>query len=256
MPCIQVYSIATELEHRVTYDFPQPWGDCLSNISFWRATAPCIHDTTSTRPADVYTQGDPFYVPMSSTTLCLSVSIEHIVQTPNVLHPIPQDKSWTVFTPLAPLLAYSCSNSSSSSPISWDDWGPEFTRWFPVLPRQITRGSNGHGYSFILPDRILDFNPWAIRRDLTSSGGSIHNDPSQSSPGTTVVTEPTVIEKEYLWEEDVVSTLRYREVMCSDLEQLDCAGIIATGSERFLAIKVCQLGTSKASMLKLLAGVF
>ncbi|CAE6488553.1 unnamed protein product [Rhizoctonia solani] len=92
------------------------------------------------------------------------------------------------------------------------------------------------GANFERPVRVLDFNPYGIRRgykdDLNKTGNKVR-----------IVDEPSVLKASNYWESDVVSCLPYREVVTR--EELLLSGVMIDG-ERVLGMQSDERGNVSA----------
>lgn len=112
---------------------------------------------------------------------------------------------------------------------AWDEWGPPNTRWIKDPLSRLTPVFQPHGYRIGLADRILDFNPCEVGRDICrSSSANPKNLTSRTSqesdgvvhprnmetPKSNIIREPTVISTSEVVRQDIYSSLPYRETSC------------------------------------------
>ncbi|KAG9019162.1 hypothetical protein FRB90_005735 [Tulasnella sp. 427] len=128
---------------------------------------------------------------------------------------------FTVFILTSKLLQLSAGRprGSESTPIPWDDWGPESTRWTHGL-FQNSVVCNMHGLRYLtVPSThrprisIMDFNVYSIKKDVASPRASPH-DPWEgklSRVATRLITEPTYLSFPHLFSKPLVSYLPYKE---------------------------------------------
>lgn len=113
---------------------------------------------------------------------------------------------------------------------AWDEWGPPNTRWIKDPLSRFAETIRPYGYRIGFADRILDFNPCEVGRDICSGSSANKNSlASWSSEGeyndmvnprnigsfkSRIVREPTVISTSQVFRQDVFSSLPYRETSC------------------------------------------
>lgn len=113
---------------------------------------------------------------------------------------------------------------------AWGEWGPPNTRWIKDPLSRLAPTFQPYGYRIGLIDRILDFNPREVARDicrgnlanpngLTSrtsewgSGDMVHPRDIET-PKSRVIREPSVIPISEVVRQDIFSSLPYRETSC------------------------------------------
>lgn len=151
------------------------------------------------------------------------------------------------------ILSIALNLRSGNRVAAWEDWGPPATRW----SRQWLQNAfvtDVHGQRYLTTTAnwedepvlsILDFNPYAIRRDtachLASPGDEWEYD---NEVQTRVVHESTVVALPYAFKEPIVSSLPYRETFYPTTESLE-SGISAfcLDDERILIFNVCRCTT-------------
>lgn len=115
---------------------------------------------------------------------------------------------------------------------AWDEWGPPNTRWIKD-PGKFTPTIRPYGYRIGFVDRILDFNPCEVGRDICHGGSVNLNNLAPrtpegkpcgllrplplhvESPKSRIVREPTIISSSEVTRRDIVSSLPYRETLCA-----------------------------------------
>ena len=112
---------------------------------------------------------------------------------------------------------------------AWNEWGPPNTRWIKDPLSRLTPVFQPHGYRIGLANRILDFNPCEVGRDIChSSSANPENLTSRTSqeldnvvhprnmetPKSNIVRQPTVISASEVVRQDIYSSLPYRETPC------------------------------------------
>ena len=112
---------------------------------------------------------------------------------------------------------------------AWEEWGPSNTRWIRDPLNHRAPMFQPHGYRIGLADRILDFNPCEVGRDICHSGlANPEKSTSRTSgklddmihprnmeiPKSRIVREPTVIPTSEVVRRDIYSSLPYRETLC------------------------------------------
>lgn len=111
---------------------------------------------------------------------------------------------------------------------TWDEWGPRNTRWIKDPLDRLAPAIQPYGYRIGFADRILDFNPHEVGRDMchsdpnhlapwTSEGqhGGMANPRNVQSLESRIVREPTVVFTSEAVRQKIVSSLPYRETPCS-----------------------------------------
>jgi len=110
---------------------------------------------------------------------------------------------------------------------AWDEWGPPNTRWIKDPLSCVASTFQPHGYRIGFVDRILDFNPCEVGRDICRGGLANPNNLSEGGVGgmvhprdietleSRIVQEPTVIPTSEAVRQDIFSSLPYRETSCS-----------------------------------------
>lgn len=175
----------------------------------------------------------PFFGRSSGAQLLFILRSYGAVGLTRILHCVPM----TVFTSAAD--TFSSLNQPAQPPvIPWESWGPHNTRCF-IDNDNAVPGS--HGYQILRPDfTMLNFNPIDIARDLHRVGAKTHTTSVQGLtrqkkpfrllrsdksaptlelldnvdiPGCAgrIVREPTIIRREAMFSQDIVTTLPYRE---------------------------------------------
>jgi hypothetical protein len=123
--------------------------------------------------------------------------------------------------------------SSLQSPIPWEAWGPQNTRWFPGDDGHSLHGQRavdtvtGVGNKRRL--RVRDFNPSAVWR---SAQGQM-----EKGWKCRAVTTPSTMLTEGAYEKDVVSSLPYTEVVSEETFRTDT--VLMDGS-RLLLFEVSE----------------
>lgn len=115
-----------------------------------------------------------------------------------------------VVTPISTLLDMIDDVDGGIEPVvlPWKEWGPSCARWFPLSPRDNTLVSAKYAYLIHLHSGVLlDFNPVSLARDICR--GTV------SPPGSTIVTEETVIPAGGIFPAEIVSKLPYRRTACA-----------------------------------------
>ncbi|KAF9653497.1 hypothetical protein BDM02DRAFT_1549672 [Thelephora ganbajun] len=113
---------------------------------------------------------------------------------------------------------------------AWDEWGPPNTRWIKDPLGRLMPTVRPYGYRIGFADRILDFNPYEVGRDICRGNSANPNnlaswtsedqcdgmvDPhSVGSLESRIVQEPTVLFTSEVVRQDIVSSLPYRETPC------------------------------------------
>lgn len=110
---------------------------------------------------------------------------------------------------------------------AWDEWGPPNTRWIKDPLGHWATAIQPHGYRIGFADRILDFNPCGVGRDIccgnlddSASGTSkdgyhgMVNPRGRENPKSRIVRDPTVMFTGHIFRQDTVSSLPYRETSC------------------------------------------
>jgi len=109
---------------------------------------------------------------------------------------------------------------------AWDDWGPPNTRWIKDPLSRLAPSFQPYGYRIGFADRILDFNPCEVGRDICRGNLdnqiNLHSGASEETHGITryrgvksrIVREPTVISPSEAVRQDIFSSLPYRETLC------------------------------------------
>ena len=92
---------------------------------------------------------------------------------------------------------------------TWDEWGPTNTRWIKDPLGRLTPTIRPYGYRVGFVDRILDFNPCEVARDICH-GSSV----GVENLSSRIVREPTVIFTSEAVRQNIVSSLPYRETLC------------------------------------------
>jgi hypothetical protein len=92
---------------------------------------------------------------------------------------------------------------------TWDEWGPPNTRWIRDPLSRLTPTIRPYGYRVGFADRILDFNPCEVCRDICRDGVTLVDDPRSR-----IVQEPTIIFTSEVVRQDIVSSLPYRDTFC------------------------------------------
>ena len=134
----------------------------------------------------------------------------------------------------------------SQTPIPWEAWGPQNTRWVQSedghslhgqravdaisceLLGEHESGSEGEaGKKWRL--RVRDFNPNAVRR---SAQGQM-----EKGWKCRAVTSPTIIFKEGAYENDIISSLPYTEVIS---EETFCTDVALMDGSRLLLPEVSE----------------
>ena len=105
---------------------------------------------------------------------------------------------------------------------TWDEWGPSNTRWVKdPLGRSVTT-IQPYGYRIGFVDRILDFNPCEVGRDICRGSLAHSNylaswedeyDGNIENLRSRIVREPTVIFTSQVFRQNIVSSLPYRETL-------------------------------------------
>jgi len=113
---------------------------------------------------------------------------------------------------------------------AWDEWGPPNTRWIKDPLSRLAPTFQPYGYRIGLVDRILDFNPCEVGREICR--GSLANPNNLASrtlegwsdgvvhprnvetPRSRIVREPTVVSISEAVRQDIFSSLPYRETSC------------------------------------------
>lgn len=114
---------------------------------------------------------------------------------------------------------------------NWDEWGRPNTRWFKDPLGRLAPTLRPYGYRVGFPDRILDFNPRELVRDICrGSPVDPHNivpctpdgqpqvftgSPYEESPKSRIIREPTIMSTSGTLRQDIVSSLPYRETLCT-----------------------------------------
>lgn len=116
---------------------------------------------------------------------------------------------------------------------AWDEWGPPNTRWIKDPLGPLTPTIRPYGYRVGFADRILDFNPCEIGRDVCHGGSVNFNNLAPlefggkshgllrppflhlESPKSRIVREPTIISVGEVIRQNIVSSLPYRETLCA-----------------------------------------
>ncbi|KDQ54170.1 hypothetical protein JAAARDRAFT_209603 [Jaapia argillacea MUCL 33604] len=195
-----------------TFELPAPNSDHITRMRF--AT-----DTARTYPPSECekSSGLPFSMPSNNRLISLTLRISEN-STDHTQH------LFDIFTPLGTFL-HSHKISEESTVVRWKDWGPSSTRWFRRL--QQSPSHQMHGYRVIALNRIWDFNPLDVARDMhrsnmrSTSDDATLNANSQSTaevwpttkPGqrSWIRAEPTTIKAGGIFQDDIISTLPYRE---------------------------------------------
>ena len=107
---------------------------------------------------------------------------------------------------------------------AWDEWGPPNTRWIKDPLSRLAPTIQPYGYRIGFADRILDFNPCEVGRDmcrgslasraLEGRSGGVVGPHNAKSPKSRIVREPTVVFTSEVIRQDIVSSLPYRETLC------------------------------------------
>jgi hypothetical protein len=113
----------------------------------------------------------------------------------------------------------------------WDEWGPPNTRWIKDPLGRLAPTIRPYGYRVGFADRVLDFNPCEVGRDICHGGSANLSDLAPptlegkshsllrplpfhaESPNSRVVQEPTIVSTSEVVRQDVVSSLPYRETL-------------------------------------------
>ncbi len=105
--------------------------------------------------------------------------------------------------------------SSKTADVPWHLWGPANSRWFKLW--EFNKWSrNVHGFKFISPERVYDFNQLSISRDIAygQTEGFVHH--------------PTIIPAaEEIFDSDLVSSLPYRTTNIPSTAPFHRAGLLA-----------------------------
>ena len=109
---------------------------------------------------------------------------------------------------------------------AWDEWGSANTRWIKDPLGSLAPTLQPYGYRIGFADRVLDFNPCEVGRDMCRSSFA-NPDPWTSeeydgmisphdieNPKSRIVREPTIILTSQVFRQDIVSSLPYRETSC------------------------------------------
>ena len=113
---------------------------------------------------------------------------------------------------------------------AWDKWGPPNTRWIKDPLGRFATTVQPYGYRIGFADRILDFNPCEVGRDMCRGSFSDPNNPTSwkseddydgmvnprniRNRKSRIVQEPTVIFNSHVFRQNIVSSLPYRETLC------------------------------------------
>jgi hypothetical protein len=124
----------------------------------------------------------------------------------------------------------------------WSTWGECNSRWFKDVGAGLILPTRPYGYRISRPSRVLDFNPYDIARDLCRqeyTPSSAYN--SEDEGGCShIVTESTIILSDDPFEENIVSSLPYRETLYELPEGLNTSSLSLV-EEDFYVIEVRAL---------------
>ena len=115
---------------------------------------------------------------------------------------------------------------------AWEEWGPPNTRWIKDPLSRLAPTIRPYGYRFGFADRVLDFNPCEVARDICYSISANSNNLTPwnlegrsrgllrppplhvENPKSRIVREPTVVSAGEVVRQEIVSWLPYRETSC------------------------------------------
>jgi len=146
-----------------------------------------------------------------------------IIQIRMMFPQIESPSGFQVFVLSDVLLRAGKGQDGSPSVHAWDEWGPSNTRWVKdPLARWVTT-IQPYGYRVGFVDRILDFNPCEVGRDICRSNLANSNNLASweheyngniTNPRSRIIWEPTVISTGQVFRQNIVSSLPYRETSC------------------------------------------
>ena len=143
---------------------------------------------------------------------------------------------------------------------AWDEWGPLNTRWIKDPLGRLAPTIRPYGYRVGFPDRILDFNPCEVGRDICrgtsanldnltpwtlegNSHGLLRPLPHHvESLKSRIVREPTVISAGQVVRQNIISSLPYRETLCT-LENMS-QNTLSYVDEDLYFVEVCPRSCS------------
>jgi hypothetical protein len=116
---------------------------------------------------------------------------------------------------------------------TWDEWGPHNTRWIKDPLGRLTPTIRPYGYRIGFADRVLDFNPCEVGRDMC-------HDDSAGVDGLSsrIVREPTIIFTSEAVRQNIASSLPYRETFC--LVENMSQNTLSYVDEDLYLVEVCQ----------------
>ena len=220
---LSIYSLdpkgntATTPDHLATFKFPA--------MSLRTTPHTFIHSSFPPTPSDYHhiIQTRPNFISHTSG----------IVQIRMIFAPTAHPFGFQVFILPDVLLLAKKGQDGKPSVHAWDKWGPPNTRWIKDPLNRLAPTIRPYGYRVGLTDRILDFNPHEVGRDICH-GSSINS--STLTPWTlegeshsllrplplrvessksVIFREPTVISASDVVRQNIVSSLPYRETPCS-----------------------------------------
>ena len=123
--------------------------------------------------------------------------------------------------------------SPSQSPIPWEAWGPQNTRWFPKDGGYSLHGQRavdtGTGVGKKRRLRVRDFNPSAVWR---SAQGQV-----EKGWKCRAVTTPSTTFTRGAYKKDIISSLPYTEVVS---EETFCTDIVLIDGSRLVLPEVSE----------------
>ena len=204
-------------DHLATFIFPA--------MSLRTAPLTVIHSSFPPTPSDYNhtIQERPNFVSQTSG----------IVQIRMIFAPTTHPFGFQVFVSPDVLLHASKGQDDTPSIHAWNEWGPPNTRWIKDPLGRLTPTIRPYGYRIGFADRVLDFNPCEVGRDICH-GSSVNSNnlvpwamEGQShsllrplpfhleSLKSRIVREPTVISISEVVRQDIVSSMPYRETLCT-----------------------------------------
>ncbi|KZT19498.1 hypothetical protein NEOLEDRAFT_1151896 [Neolentinus lepideus HHB14362 ss-1] len=247
-------------EHLATLDLPSYHNHAISAALL---TSSINRDLASVYPSQSRSSATFYPIPSRAALVCLQLRF-----LPHAYNQDQESKNYTVIICVSAMLdmigrVRDATDSRIPAIIQWSTWGPSCTRWFGHLaPLQRIRM---HGFRIAFPNRILDFNPIDIARDLLLDGLM----PSEQSERgeenlevadcfrvrENIVTESAIIPGGNLFHENISTALRYREtVLDSTLPFVDLysnQGMIGLERNTVSAIKALHFLTVQHSVLDL-----
>jgi len=153
-----------------------------------------------------------------------------VIQIRMMFPPTTTPSGFQVFVAPDVLLRAGKGQDGKPSVHAWAEWGPPNTRWIKDPLGRFATTIKSYGYRIGFADRILDFNPCEVGRDICRGSFANPNNPASwisddECDGTVhprnvenlksrIVQEPTVIFASQIFRQDIVSSLPYREILC------------------------------------------